>query len=62
MIRLNKGVEPSILSQKFSEWTKLVVSKIAAGTKPTKSDRTRYNHPEIKRALVARNPRQMRVL
>ena len=53
MIRLEKGVEPEILARKSSQWTSLIVKKIEAGEPPTKSERSRYNHPEIKRALIA---------
>ena len=58
MIRLEKGVEPAILVRKSSQWTNLVVKKIEAGEKPTKSERSRYNHSDIKSALIEETHRK----
>ena len=53
MIKLEKGVEPAILSKKGAQWTRAVLRRIAAGEKPTRTERSRYNHPKIKDALMA---------
>ena len=53
MIRLEKGEEPVVLAQKCKAWTAVVVRRIEAGETPTDSERRRYNHAEIKSALVA---------
>lgn len=53
MIKLEKGVEPAILSKKGDQWTRAVLSRIAAGETPTRTEKSRYNHPEIKDALIA---------
>lgn len=52
MIKLNKQEEPAILRQNWQAWTKALVEKLAAGQKPTKAEKSRYGHPEIKAALV----------
>ena len=53
MIKLQKGEEPEILARNAERWTEVVVGKIDVGQAPTKSERSRYNHVDIKRALVA---------
>lgn len=53
MIKLEKGEEPEVLARNWADWTTVVVEKIAAGEKPTNTERRRYNHVEIKQALVA---------
>ena len=53
MIKLEKGDEPAILSQNADQWTNVVVRKTSSGETPTRAERSRYNHPKIKRALLA---------
>ena len=52
MIKLEKGQEPAILARKSNQWTRTVVQKIQAGQEPTKTEKSRYNHPEIKAELL----------
>ncbi len=52
MIKLAKGNEPVVLAQNSAAWTQAVVEKIVAGQSPTKTEKGRYNHPQIKDALV----------
>jgi uncharacterized protein (TIGR02646 family) len=52
MIRLIKGAEPSILQEKGEEWTRQLLEKFNRGEEPTKTEKTRYNHPEVKAALL----------
>lgn len=53
MIRLEKGTEPPILTRNAARWTSVLLGKIDAGERPTKTERSRYNHIEIKQALLA---------
>ena len=53
MIKLEKGAEPAILVRNAEQWTSTVAGKIEAGEIPTKTEKNRYNHAEIKRALLA---------
>src|SRR4051794_19317694 len=53
MIKLKKGKQPQVLADNAADWTKIVVDKLVAGVKPTKTEKGRYNHPEVKTALVA---------
>ena len=53
MIELKKGQEPGVLARKSSLWTRVIVQKIEAGEEPTKTEKSRYNHPDIKNALIA---------
>ena len=53
MIKLEKGDEPVVLAENARRWTRAVVDKMAAGETPTRTEKKRYNHPDIKRALVA---------
>ena len=53
MIKLEKGPEPEILARNAKKWTNVVERKINAGETPTKTEKSRYNHIEIKKALVA---------
>ena len=53
MIKLEKGDEPTVLSRNARRWTQAVMSKLAAGETPSRTEKSRYNHPDIKRALVA---------
>ncbi|WP_423926947.1 HNH endonuclease [Candidatus Palauibacter sp.] len=52
MIKLEKGDEPAALSKNCTRWTEIVVRKITAGDAPTKSEKSRYNHRDIKQALL----------
>lgn len=52
MIRLEKGQEPEILAQNAAAWTAAVVEKMDNGQTPTKTEKGRYNHPQVKEALV----------
>ena len=53
MIKLEKSEEPGVLARNSAQWTHVVVGKIEAGETPTKAEKSRYNHVEIKRVLVA---------
>lgn len=53
MIKLEKGDEPKILSDNAVSWTKAITDKIDAGLKITDADKSRYNNPAIKSALVS---------
>ncbi|MBS1183503.1 MAG: hypothetical protein H6Q99_3383 [Proteobacteria bacterium] len=53
MIRIEKGDAPPFLTANSAAWTATVVSKLAKGEEPTKTEKGRYNHPDIKSALVA---------
>ena len=53
MIKLEKGDEPTVLSRNTRRWTHAVLSKLAAGETPSRTEKNRYNHSDIKRALVA---------
>jgi uncharacterized protein (TIGR02646 family) len=53
MIKLEKGIEPEILTQNAATWTQAVVVKLNNGEAPTKTEKGRYNHPNIKQALIA---------
>jgi hypothetical protein len=52
MIRLDKGPEPSELALHKNQWTQVIADHHSAGTNPTKADKSRYNHPTIKSALL----------
>ena len=52
MIRLAKSEEPAVLARNGERWTAVVIEKAEAGETPTEAERRRYNHPDIKRALV----------
>ena len=58
MIKLEKGGEPAILSQNAQLWTRAVLSKLAAGETPTRTEKGRYNRPSIKHALMAETHRK----
>ncbi len=53
MIVLKKAAEPRILITKKVEWTQEILDILAKDEKPTKTQKTRYNHREIKSAIVA---------
>jgi hypothetical protein len=52
VILLKKGPMPDILKKKSKEWTKVVVDKLSAGVEPTKSEKGRYNHQDVKDAII----------
>ena len=52
MIKLEKDNEPPILARNARHWTDIVLEKINAGETPTKTEKSRYSHPEIKQALI----------
>ena len=52
MIKLTKGVEPAVLSRNSAHWTSVVIQKLEAGDVPTKAERSRYNHTDIKQELL----------
>ena len=53
MIKLKKGPQPQVLADHIDAWTKVVVDKLAVGETPSKAEKGRYNHSDIKSALVA---------
>ena len=52
MIKLEKAGEPDILAQNAKQWTEAVVRKINRGEEPTRTEKNRYNHREIKQTLL----------
>ncbi len=52
MINLNKLEEPNVLRLNGEDWLRVLEDKIAAGEKPTESEKGRYRHAEIKQRLV----------
>lgn len=53
MIKLTKVNEPAILAANSAAWTAVLAKKLADGEQPTATEKGRYNHPDIKAALVA---------
>lgn len=53
MIKISKGKAPSVLETNAAAWTKVIAEKLSKGEQPTKAEKGRYGHPEIKAALVA---------
>ena len=53
MIKLEKGDEPKVLARNSAKWTRVVVTKLKAKETLTKTEKNRYNHPEIKQSLIA---------
>ena len=58
MIRLEKGDAPPVLLRNEPNWTAAVVWRIQSGETPTRTERNRYNHAEIKAALLAETHRK----
>ena len=58
MIKLSKGTEPEILARNSAQWTSIVVEKIDAGIVPSKTEKSRYNHNDIKNALMTETHRK----
>ena len=52
MIRLEKGEEPAVLAQNSAQWTSVVVRKLNSGEVPTKAEKSRYNHADVKKELL----------
>ena len=52
MIKLEKGAEPAVLARNSAQWTSVVIRKMDTGVAPTRTERSRYNHADIKRALM----------
>ena len=53
MIRLEKGEQPQVLAANAAIWTRAIVNKLAAGEQLTSAEKSRYNHPHVKAALLA---------
>src|SRR5436853_4660489 len=53
MIYLNKGAKPEILAEHAKNWTTELLEAIAAGTSLSEARKRRYNHDDIKQALLA---------
>jgi len=51
MIRLFKSKEPDVLVQNAANWTAVLKTHEVNGTKPTDTEKSRYNHSDIKSAL-----------
>lgn len=52
MIKLTKLDEPAILRNSSEAWTQVLLDHLAAGTKATDTEKSRYRHPDIKAVLV----------
>lgn len=52
MILLTKTQKPQVLVDHAGEWTGELLAVIAANQKPSDYLKSRYNHPQIKRALI----------
>jgi len=52
MIRLTKIASPQILVRQAAKWTAELLAAIAGGTKLSDARKARYNHPDIKQALL----------
>lgn len=52
MIQLVKGAAPAILAQRAAEWTAELLAAIGAGKAGEEIRKARYNHQEIKAALL----------
>lgn len=53
MIKLVKIAEPTILTKNSARWTKVFLAKLKANKPLTLSEKTRYRHPAVKKALIA---------
>ena len=58
MIKLEKGVEPAVLARNAVQWTSVVIARLNAGEAPTKAEKSRYNHTDIKQALLKETRRK----
>jgi hypothetical protein len=52
MIKLKKGEEPAVLAANKAAWEQTLRDHNANGTEPSKTDLSRYGHPDIKSALL----------
>lgn len=52
MIKIVKGETPEILSENWVAWTEALQKKKAEGLEPTDTEKSRYRHPDIKKALI----------
>ena len=52
MISITKGAIPAVLAANAAAWTANLIGKLNNGPPPTKTDKGRYNHEEIKAALL----------
>lgn len=53
MIKLAKSEAPAVLVENGPAWIAALKRHIEMGTEPTETERSRYRHPDIKRALVS---------
>lgn len=53
MIKITKGPKPDILNKNAAEWTVNVQTAIKAGEKLSVSLKSKYNHADVKAAIVA---------
>ena len=58
MIKLEKGEEPAVLTRNAERWTGVVLRQLSAGEAPTKTEKSHYNHSDIKEALLAETHRK----
>ena len=58
MIKLEKIEEPDILVQNAARWTEVVVGKIDNGEEPSRAEKSRYNHRDIKQSLMQETNRK----
>ena len=58
MIKLEKSAEPAVLARNSAQWTSVVIRKMDTGVAPTRTERSRYNHGDIKQALMAETHRK----
>ncbi len=52
MIKLAKIEEPQVLRENSGQWLQIIRDKVDAGLEPTKTEESRYRHPDIKSALI----------
>jgi len=55
MRKLTKGPIPQILEENADLWTTEILAALDAGENPTNTQKRRYNHPQIKEAIVSEN-------
>lgn len=52
MIKLIKSQEPDVLAQNGKQWTSDLMGYVKSGSKIPEGIKNKYNHPDIKRALI----------
>lgn len=52
MIKLIKTAIPEVLRKNAQAWTEAIAKKFAQNAQPTKAEKSKYSHPDIKDALV----------